>query len=70
MWGASVSFSQVFIRSLLFSTFVLGGGGKCSDRMNWGIYFGYCYWDGDYILHTKQVTDSGAGSPSNSMLSS
>ena len=38
--------------------------------MNWGIYFGYCHWDGDYMLHTKQVTVSGPGSPSNSTLSS
>ena len=42
----------------------------CSDRMNWGIYFGYCYWDGDYRLYAKQVADSGPGSPSNSTLSS
>ena len=31
--------------------------------MNWGIYFRYCYWDGDYILYAKQVADSGPGSP-------
>ena len=34
----------------------------CSDRMNWGIYFGYCYGDGDYRLYAKQVADSGPGS--------
>ena len=33
----------------------------CSDRMNWGIYFGYCYGDGDYRLYAKQVADSGPG---------
>ena len=43
---------------------------QCSDCMNWGIYFGYCYWDGGYILYVKQVADSGPGSPSNSTLSS
>ena len=42
----------------------------CSDRMNWGIYFGYCNGDGDYRLYAKQVADSGPGSPSNSTLSS
>ena len=36
----------------------------CSDRMNLGIYIGYCYWDGDYRLYTKQVADSGPVSPS------
>ena len=34
------------------------------------IYFGYCYWDGDCILYTERVVDSGPGSPSDSMLSS
>ena len=29
--------------------------------MNWGIYFGYCYWDDDYRLYEKQVADSGPG---------
>ena len=43
---------------------------NCSDRMNWGIYFGYCYWDGDYILYVKQIADSGPGAPSDSTLSS
>ena len=37
--------------------------------MNWGIYFGYCYWDGDYILYAKQVADSGPGSTIDSTLS-
>ena len=41
----------------------------CSDRINWGIYFGYCYWGGDYILYAKQVADSSPGSPSDSTLS-
>ena len=39
-------------------------GYKCSDRTNWSTYFGYCYWFGDCILYTKQVVDSGPGSPS------
>ena len=43
---------------------------SCSDHMNWGIYVGYCCWDGDYILYAKQVADSGPGSPSDSTLSS
>ena len=29
--------------------------------MNWGIYFGYRYGDGDYRLYAKQVADSGPG---------
>ena len=29
--------------------------------MNWGIFFGYCYWDRDYRLYAKQVADSGPG---------
>ena len=33
------------------------------------MYFGYCYWDGDYILYAKQVADSGPGSPSDLALS-
>ena len=30
---------------------------------NWDyiLYFGYCYWDGDCILCTKQVVDGGSG---------
>ena len=42
----------------------------CSDRTNWDMYFGYCYWGGDCILCTKQVVDSGPGSPSDLVLSS
>ena len=36
----------------------------CSDRTNWDMYFGYCYGGGDCILCTKQIVDSGPGSPS------
>ena len=42
----------------------------CSDRTNWDMYFGYCYWGGDCILCTKQVVDSGPGLPSDLVLSS
>ena len=42
----------------------------CSDRTNWDMYFGYCYWGGDCILCTKHVVDSGPGSPSDLVLSS
>ena len=41
---------------------------QCSDSTNWGIYFGYCYWDRDGILYAKQVADSGPGSPSDLVL--
>ena len=34
------------------------------------MYFGYCYWDGDCILYTKQVVDGGPVSPSDLVLSS
>ena len=34
------------------------------------MYFRYCYWGGDCILCTKQVVDSGPGSPSDLVLSS
>ena len=27
---------------------------NCNDRMNWDIYFGYCYWDGNYLLYAKR----------------
>ena len=40
----------------------------CSDRANWGIYFGYCCWVWDCILLTKRVVDSGPGSPSDLVL--
>ena len=33
------------------------------------MYFGYCYWGGDCILYTKQIVDSGPGSPSDLVLS-
>ena len=29
------------------------------------LYFGYCYWDGDSILCTKQIVDGGSGLLSN-----
>ena len=42
----------------------------CSDRANWYIYFGYCYWDGDCIYCAKRVVYSGPVSPSDLVLSS
>ena len=34
------------------------------------MYIGYCYGGGNYILYTKQIVDSGPGSPSDLVLSS